>query len=39
MDNILSERITYKRSVSEGMGVMEYKTIKPKTNGLNSMMN
>ncbi|GAA9685712.1 ParA family protein [Helicobacter pylori] len=39
IDNILSERIAYKRSVSEGMGVMNTMTIKPKTNGLNSMMN
>ncbi|WRC35827.1 ParA family protein [Helicobacter pylori] len=30
MDNILSERIAYKRSVSEGMGVMEYNDNKAK---------
>lgn len=31
MDNILSERIAYKRSVSEGMGVMEYNDNKVKS--------
>ncbi|WQZ74171.1 ParA family protein [Helicobacter pylori] len=30
MDNLLSERIAYKRSVSEGMGVMEYNDNKAK---------
>ncbi|GHQ40559.1 chromosome partitioning protein ParA [Helicobacter pylori] len=30
IDNILSERIAYKRSVSEGMGVMEYNDNKAK---------
>ncbi|GAA8959339.1 hypothetical protein BTM245_05500 [Helicobacter pylori] len=30
MDNILSERMAYKRSVSEGMGVMEYNDNKAK---------
>ncbi len=30
MDNLLNERIAYKRSVSEGMGVMEYNDNKAK---------